>query len=297
MRLVSPALSVLIALTATAANAAQDQSSVQNLQLPESVYEDVGSGLIFASNIGGGPAKAETVVAKDGDGFISLLNADGTVLTERFLPRDGAPTLNGPKGMAMLGRILWVADIDRVVGFDVQQRQQIAEIDLSDQHVTFANDLLAVGGHLLCSDTVGGRVLSIDPGQDPGRDRVAIAVRAAVPGANGLAIAPDGRLVVAQTMFDGSAGRVMAVAADADAGIALPFPEGMWDGVAVGADGAVYAGDWTSHAVWVLPAGATQAKKLAGDIQGPADFCLLHDGASLLIPDMPGAKIKRVAIR
>lgn len=124
------------------------------LASPESVVS--GKGRYFVSNIGG-KLNAE----KDGDGFISELSANGRLKIAHFLPI-GNDRLNAPKGMSIVGDVLYVADIDRVVGFSLSSRRQIVEHPVPGK-VTFLNDLVSVDDHtLLLSDTFGNRVLTLD---------------------------------------------------------------------------------------------------------------------------------------
>src|SRR5690242_14219812 len=111
MRLPSACLAILCAASAAAADAAP------GLELPESVAQDPDTGLLYCSNLGAGKEDAPT--AKDGNGFISKLNEDGTVAELKYLPKAGDPPLNAPKGIAIYGGGLWVADIDRVVGYNL----------------------------------------------------------------------------------------------------------------------------------------------------------------------------------
>src|SRR6476661_4738346 len=86
---------------------------VEGFKHPESVKYDPGLNVWYVSNINGDP------FAKDNNGFISRLKADGSVDSLEFIAggKNGV-TLNGPKGMALVGDTLWVADIDAVRGFD-----------------------------------------------------------------------------------------------------------------------------------------------------------------------------------
>ena len=78
---------------------------------PESVirYRD----FYLVSNVG---MKLNTET--DGDGFITKIDLNGQVLDSRFLPT-GKEILHAPKGMAILDTVLYVTDIDRVIGFDL----------------------------------------------------------------------------------------------------------------------------------------------------------------------------------
>src|SRR5207253_654094 len=50
-------------------------------------------------------------------------------------------TLNAPKGMAIVGDTLWVADIDVLRAFDRRTGRPLAEVDFSAFHPTLLNDV------------------------------------------------------------------------------------------------------------------------------------------------------------
>jgi hypothetical protein len=106
---------------ATAADSAADTTpaaptrihAVAGFSTPEGVVHDTAADVYFVSNINGSPG------ASDGNGFISRMRPDGTVDSVPFVAggRDGV-TLDAPKGMAISGDTLWVADIDAMRAFD-----------------------------------------------------------------------------------------------------------------------------------------------------------------------------------
>lgn len=141
----------------------------------------------YVSNIG----PVLDPLAKDGDGFISLLAADGTVLARHALPADGT-RLDAPKGMARIGGTLYVADIDRVVGFDLASGARLSVAELPGGDPSLANDLAAEpGGTLLVSDTLRNALYRLDP-----ETGIWTLLTDGLPGANGIAIRPDGGIVV-----------------------------------------------------------------------------------------------------
>lgn len=110
---------------------AQTKFITTGLQHPESIISD---GLfLYATNIG----EALEPTAKDGDGAVYKLSLEGKVIEQRF----NKSTLNAPKGTAIINGILYVADVDRVVGLDLQTGKQVREIDLSSQGTSFLNDI------------------------------------------------------------------------------------------------------------------------------------------------------------
>jgi len=287
MRLIPAVLAatVVAALTGTA-------HSADGFELPESVVQDHETGVIYCSNVGGNQTTLEAVVQKDGNGFISKLNPDGSIAVLKHLPQAGEPPLNGPKGMAIVGTILWVTDIDRVVAFDLDSGKQMSSFDLADKNVTFANDLVEVDGSLLLTDTAGDQVLQLN-GADRGTITSAEVIDKGIfGGANGIAVDGKGAIYLATypvgTMAkEGGMVRRFAFGESLDKRSKLPFAVGTWDGVAVAPDGTVYASDWTSAGVWKLAPGG-QPEQIAKDMKGPADLCLLKDGSALLVPQMGG---------
>ncbi|HEX6160972.1 MAG TPA: PQQ-dependent sugar dehydrogenase, partial [Thermoanaerobaculia bacterium] len=107
--------------------------ATQNLRGPGSVLHDEEQDVYFVSNIDGSPS------AKDGKGFISRIAPDGKIADLRFI--DG---LDAPKGMAIRGIELWIADIDLMRVFDRVTGAPLAQFNLSDHGAVFLRDV-AVG--------------------------------------------------------------------------------------------------------------------------------------------------------
>jgi hypothetical protein len=78
-------------------------------ETPASVLHDEAVDIYLVSNTNGEP------LARDGNGFISRMDPSGRLMGLRWIEggKDGVE-LNGPKGMAILGDTLFVADIDCV---------------------------------------------------------------------------------------------------------------------------------------------------------------------------------------
>lgn len=70
---------------------------------------DPARGLLYVSNVAGGPLE------RNGEGFLSIVSLDGEMVR-----REWVTGLNAPKGLAMHGATLYVADLDRLVAIDVE---------------------------------------------------------------------------------------------------------------------------------------------------------------------------------
>ena len=127
------------AMTSSAAASLDTQSVlsrafiVSKLRGPEAVVHDEEQDVYFVSNVDGSPA------AKDGNGFISRITPDGAIAQLKFI--DG---LDAPKGMAIRGDELWVADIDRVRAFDRTTGKELRTVDLAPSGAVFLSSI-AVG--------------------------------------------------------------------------------------------------------------------------------------------------------
>ena len=117
------------------------ESSDDVLKTPESVIYDEEKDVIFVANINGNPSE------KDGNGFISVLNSDGTVKELKWV--EG---LNAPKGMAIYEGKLFVSDIDELIEIDIDKKKVTNSYDAPD--AIFLNDVAACkNGMIFVTDT------------------------------------------------------------------------------------------------------------------------------------------------
>lgn len=124
-------------------------ASVPGFKTPESVRYDESDDVYLVSNINGNPSQ------KDNNGYIAKMSAANpgspTVLAEGG--KNGV-TLNAPKGMAIVGDTLWVADIDAVRAFNRKTGAPIRTVDLRAHKAAFLNDVAAApDGAILVTDT------------------------------------------------------------------------------------------------------------------------------------------------
>jgi sugar lactone lactonase YvrE len=100
------------------------------------VFYDAKSDVYLVSNINGSP------LAADNNGFISRVAPDGSKVELKWIEagKKGVK-LDAPKGMAVVGTTLYVADITRLRMFDAATGKPKGEVPLAG--ATFANDVTA----------------------------------------------------------------------------------------------------------------------------------------------------------
>jgi hypothetical protein len=120
---------------------------------PESVVVDTDSGHLFVSNVVGSPNSV------DGDGFISMLGMDGTIIDLHWLGG-----FDGPKGMAIVGKTLYVADIKKIYVIDLTSRERLTfEVD----GAVALNDVAAADddGSVFVTDVATNSIFRLSDGQ------------------------------------------------------------------------------------------------------------------------------------
>jgi sugar lactone lactonase YvrE len=250
------------------AMAPEQVGEVAGLATPESALFDATRNVWYIANINGVPNEA------DNNGFITRVSADyATVDTTFIAGGTNGVALDAPKGMALVGDTLWVADITHLRAFDVTTGAPVAS--LAVEGAVFLNDVVVgAPGTLYISDT--GIRFGPDGMTHPGPDRVfALTGRTVAevlrfegePGPNGLLFdEARGRLLIVPfavgTIFEWTPG---SAAADS-----VASGPGGFDGAVRLADGRVLVSSWADSTVHVLADGAL--KPLITDVPAPADL-------------------------
>lgn len=259
---------------------------VTGLSTPESFIVDEETGNYFLSNINGGPTD------KDNNGFITQLDSSGKITRLKFIDSTKGGPLHAPKGMTVVGKILYVTDIDHVKGYDKNSGMLAHDIDLTQFNGSFLNDLTHDSkGNVYVSDMLGNFIAKIDPSR---QHRISIVAKGPQLGQpNGLAIHPKtGRLV----MVSFESGKVAEVTPE---GALKPLIDQTFknlDGVDFDSAGNLYFSSFTGGVVYKLtPDG--KLSPFQENLKTPADINIDRKNTLLLIPSFEGNSAKTIPLK
>ena len=253
-----------------------------NLQGPESARYDRDLDVWFVSNINGTPLQ------KDNNGYISRLRPDGTPYTIKFIEggKKGV-TLNAPKGLAINGDTLWVADIDVARAFNKRTGALIANVSTQGRARFLNGATVGPDGAIYMTDT---GVLFGSKGEvsHPGPDQVfritrggakAVLTSPKLEGPNGITWdSRQRRFVIVSFLGKGIYGWKPG---DKDVESIGSGP-GQQDGVVFLPDGRLLVTSWTDSSLFVLENG--QARKVVPKVPSPADIDVDPKDSRVAVP-------------
>jgi sugar lactone lactonase YvrE len=257
-------------------------------QTPESVLFDATSDVYLVSNINGSPT------AEDNNGFISKVGPDGTVVDLKWIEGGQKEVaLNAPKGMAVRGDVLYVADISTVRMFD--RATGAPEGNIAVKGAGFLNDLSSSpDGTIYLSDSgvkVGEKGF-VPTGTDAvykidAENKVTKLIGGkALRQPNGLLAEEGGVWVV--TM---GGNELYRVSNDGKKEPSVTVPSGGLDGLVRTNDGRLLISSWEASTVFSGPATGQFSAAWAG-IQSPADIGYDTKRNRLLVPSFEGNTVQ-----
>ena len=258
--------------------------------VPESVLYDADADAYLVANINDTPFKT------DDNGFISRVSPEGKVTELKWI--DGAKpdvTLNAPKGMALSGGVLWVADITTVRKFDAKTGKALGEVKIAG--AVFLNDVTADGKDgIVVSDTALDDKFAPGAAQaihqiDKAGKVTTLRKDKALGGPNGVAVV--GEQVLTVTF---GTGELAMVPAKGDITLRSKLPTGQLDGIiSLGGDEYLIS-SWEGKTVYrgtAFKDGKPDATwtDLKVGIESPADIGYDTKRKRLLVPSFMGNTI------
>ncbi|WP_232064605.1 NHL repeat-containing protein [Rhodocytophaga rosea] len=222
------------------------------LRTPESVLYEPSENVLYVSNINGNGA------VKDGNGFISKLTLEGQITTLEW-----ATGLNAPKGMGISGNKLFVADIDRLVMFDLGSGAILKSYTIAEP--VYLNDItVGESGIVYVSDNRNDKIYYLR------NDSLQIFME-------GESLQrPNGLYIEGNKLAVGSQKNNALQIIDLDSKKITKITDGLGasDGVEPAGRGAYFFSDWNGRVFWISSKGekklllnTTAAKVNSADIE------------------------------
>lgn len=260
---------------------------------PESVLYDATNDMYLVSNINGSPAGA------DNNGYISRVAPDGKVEAKWIEAGKNGVQLDAPKGSAIVGRMLYVADITRLRLFDADTGNPEGEIALPG--CTFANDVTAgPDGRLYVSDSG----ISFDEAGSPTptrNDAVFVVDNGeARTLAKGVDLGqPNGLVWSGGTLWVATfgTGEIYSLDESGRESDVQKLPKGMLDGIVVLADGSYLVSSWEASGIYRGTPGGSEWTVSVGDIRAPADIGYDSKRERILVPLSMDSIVRTVTMR
>lgn len=247
---------------------------------PESIEYYAAEDVYLVSNLNGDALTA------DGNGFISKVKPDGSIIKLKWL--DGTAkgvSLNSPKGLAIQGNNLYIADINQVHIFDLPSGKQKTSININNS--TFLNGI---------TPGAGAFVYVTDSGFKAGKDSLSASGTDAIykVWANGKYELvhknrymghPNGIIAHGKqlTVVPFGSGEVFRIDARGKRYNLAKPPKGDLDGLLKLADGRLLMSSWAGSALYVLNKDNSYSI-LADDLDAPADMGFDSKRQRVLIP-------------
>jgi hypothetical protein len=256
------------------------------LQTPECALWDADQDVYFVSNINGDPT------AVDGNGFISKIGPDGKVIELKFIEsgKKGAE-LNAPKGMAIAGNVLYVADLDTVRKFDRKSGKPKGKIAIKDAVFLNALTVSPDGKVLYVSDSAVKINNGFTGTGDDAIYEIDLKKRSAKTLIKDKALHwPNGLLADATGVWVVTLGgnELIHVSTKGELGAVTKLPKGSLDGIVKLADNSLLISSWEASAVYRgLPGG--EFKEIISGVTSPAAIGLDSKRHAVLIPVFMGS--------
>jgi hypothetical protein len=234
---------------------------------PESVIYDAVNDVFYATCMGPNPS------AKfDGDGYIAKIGSDGKIIDNHWIKN-----LDDPKGLALIGDMLYATDINKLVSVNVKTGETTIEIVEGAQYL---NDAASTPeGDVILTDSDLNTVFVISKG------KTSIAVADTILGRlNGVFHESDRKLLIgfkSGKLFSLKDGSLNLLAEGLNTG----------DGIEAIGDG-YFVSCWDGHLYYLdSKMNKTLINDTSADKIGAADIDYIADKKLLVVPTFFGNKV------
>lgn len=251
---------------------AGEMQKITGLKMPESAIQ-AKDGRIFVSEI--------NEFGKDGDGQISVIDQHGNLSVF-------ASGLDDPKGLAIIGDKLYVADKNRVLEVFPDGTWAVYGAQMAFPGTpVFLNDLVAdTAGNLYVSDSGslkdGGQIFKINPNGE---------VSLVLDNKNPDILAPNGLMMDGKNLLEVDFASGILYRVNLKTGATTKIAEGFGggDGLVRTKTGKLIISDWNNGKIYQVV--GSKAKLIKEGYKASADIVLSNDGKTLIVPDMKAGEL------
>ncbi|MDR4464242.1 MAG: hypothetical protein MRJ66_08250 [Nitrospira sp.] len=256
-------------------------AQITGLASPNSFVGDPSGSEYFISNINGEPD------ARDNNGFITKLSAEGKVIHLKFIQGGGPDvSLHAPKGMALAGELLYVADLDQLKGFDKTTGKLVTTVSFSSRSqapVSLTDVATSPTGLLYVTDQMANAIYRITPTDNHRVDLLIQDSRLAGPA--GIAIHPKTNHLITVSW---EKGKILEITPDGQ--LTELEPNGFFtsrfqnlSGVDFDRWGNMYVSDFSKGKVWRMTRDH-RFQVIAEHLPAPADIGIDRANNLILVP-------------
>jgi hypothetical protein len=242
---------------------------------PESVIHDVRADLYLVSNIDGSPLEA------DDRAFISRVRPDGSIESLKWIDAQRPDVeLDAPKGMAIVGEVLYVADISRVRKFARGTGKPLGSIAIPG--ATFINDVAADrAGNVYVSDS--GLSTGLKPSGTDAVYRIDASDQVFTVAKDVSLGRPNGLLASGEQLWVSTfgSGELYKLDDSGQRSQITKLPKGSLDGIAE-LKGRLFVASWEASAVYERE--GDEFVERVTEVPAPSDIGLDERRSRLLIP-------------
>jgi DNA-binding beta-propeller fold protein YncE len=249
---------------------------------PESFILDPDTGAYYVSNVS---KFGETEAANDG--YITKLDKDLNIVEQKFIQGTDKDKLNDPKGLAIIGDTLWVADNKVMHAYDKTTGKTIARISLQELGARSLNGLdVGPDGLLFVSDDMSSIIFTINTKENNTPEVFMKGPELSSP--NGL-YWDDAAKLLYVACWAGSKVLKIDLEHTVTTYVADANKLKNLDGLDGDGKGNLYLSDFTKNTIWrITPEGRLEL--VTDKVTTPADIHVDRAHKRLLIPEMSANK-------
>ena len=255
---------------------------ITGLESPNSFVGDSLGTEYFISNINGEPD------GRDNNGFITKLDTDGKITSLKFIQGGVANVLlHAPKGLALVGQTLYVADLDQLKGFDKTTGKLLVTVSFpasaTQKPVSLTDVTAGPDGLLYASDQQSNAIYRIET---EARNRVSLFIHDdRLAGPAGIAVHPKTHHVIAVSW---EKGKILEMTPEGQ--LTELVSNGFFtsrfqnlSGIDFDRWGNMYVSDFTKGKIWRMTRD-NRFQVIAEYLPAPADISIQRAGNLILVP-------------